>query len=238
MDDNSIDARIAAQDWPTITAALDARGWAILPALIDPESARATAALFDDDARFRSRIVMARHGFGSGDYGYFAHPLPPLVSRLRHSLYPQLTALADRWHERLGNPARFPAAHQDYLARCHDAGQQRPTPLLLRYRSGDYNCLHQDLYGANVFPLQVAILLSRPGSDFTGGDFVITEQRPRQQSRVDVVPLGQGDAVIFAVNHRPVRGSRGDYRVTMRHGVATIRSGERHTLGIIFHDAQ
>ncbi|MBX9859783.1 MAG: 2OG-Fe(II) oxygenase [Sphingomonas sp.] len=225
------------ENWGAISATLDAQGWAVLPALVSPEQAQATAALFDEDARFRSRIVMARHGFGRGHYGYFAQPLPPLVARLRHDLYPPLAMIANRWQARMGSDTRFPDTHADFLARCHAAGQTRPTPLLLCYGPGDYNCLHQDLYGAHAFPLQVAILLSQPGADFTGGNFVLTEQRPRMQSRVDVVPLAQGDAVVFAVNQRPVRGTRGEYRVTMRHGVATVRSGQRHTLGIIFHDA-
>lgn len=225
------------EDWDAVASALDAQGWAVLPALVSPEQARANAALFDDDVRFRSRIVMARHGFGRGHYGYFAQPLPPLVARLRRDLYPPLADIANRWQTRMGSETRFPDTHAEFLAHCHAAGQLRPTPLLLRYGPGDYNCLHQDLYGSHAFPLQVAILLSRPVADFTGGDFVLTEQRPRMQSRVDVVPLVQGDAVVFAVNQRPVRGTRGEYRVTMRHGVATVRSGQRHTLGIIFHDA-
>lgn len=235
--DATIDRHIAAFDWDAIGNALDTRGWAVLPQLIDPDTARAIAALDDRDDCFRSRIIMARHGFGRGTYGYFAYPLPPLVAQLRTAIYPRLAPVADRWHERLGGAERFPVSHADYLARCHAAGQQRPTPLLLRYGQGDFNCLHQDIYGRYAFPLQVAILLSAPGTDFTGGDFVLTEQRPRMQSRVDVVPLAQGDAVIFAVHHRPVRGTRGEYRVTMRHGVSTMRSGKRHVLGIIFHDA-
>lgn len=238
MDKESIDARIAQQDWQACEQALDAQGWGVLPALIDQPAARDTAALFDDDSRFRSRIVMARHGFGNGTYGYFDYPLPPLVAHLRALLYPRLSVLADRWQERLGSAVRFPPTHDAFLARCHAAEQHRPTPLLLRYRTGDYNCLHQDVYGAHCFPLQVAILLSRPETDFSGGAFVVTEQRPRRQSRVDVVPLAQGDAVVFAVNHRPATGTRGDYRVTMRHGVSTVRWGERLTLGIIFHDAR
>jgi hypothetical protein len=181
--------------------------------------------------------MMARHGFGRGEYRYFAYPLPPLVADLRASLYPRLAPLANRWHERMGLPARFPAEHDAFLERCHAAGQRRPTPLLLRYGPGDYNCLHQDLYGDHVFPIQLAILLSRPGADFTGGEFVLTEQRPRMQSRAQVVPLGQGDAVLFAVNQRPQAGTRGDYRVTMRHGVSSVTAGRRHMLGIIFHDA-
>ncbi len=237
MDETEIEARIAAQDWPGTNAALDAGGSAVLPGLLDAGTCAAVAASYDDDALFRSRIVMARHGFGRGTYGYFAYPLPPMVATLRTALYPRLQPIANAWADRLGNDVSFPADHGDFLERCHAAGQRRPTPLLLRYGAGDYNCLHQDLYGDHVFPLQIAILLSRPQEDFTGGDFVLTEQRPRMQSRVEVMPLGQGDAVVFAVNHRPVRGGRGDYRVTMRHGVSTLRSGARHTLGIIFHDA-
>lgn len=236
MDQHAIEAR-RRDDWDAISAMIDAQGWAVLPSLIVPEQARAIAALFDDDAQFRSRIAMARHGFGRGHYGYFAHPLPPLVVQLRRDLYPPLAAIANRWQVRLGSGTRFPDTQAEFLERCHRAGQTRPTPLLLRYGPGDHNCLHQDLYGAHVFPLQVAILLSQPGRDFTGGDFVLTEQRPRMQSRVEVVPLMQGDAVVFAVSQRPVRATRGDFRVTMRHGVATVRSGQRHTLGIIFHDA-
>ncbi|MDB5711870.1 MAG: hypothetical protein JWL96_3940 [Sphingomonas bacterium] len=195
------------------------------------------AGLYDGGAAFRSQVVMARHGFGRGEYKYFAYPLPPLVESLRASLYPHLAPLANRWHERMGMEARFPSDHEAYIARCHEAGQTRPTPLLLRYGKDDYNCLHQDLYGAHVFPLQAAILLSEPDRDFTGGEFVMTEQRPRMQSRAMVVPLRKGDAVIFAVNSQPVQGSRGTYRVNLRHGVSKLRSGHRHTLGIIFHDA-
>ena len=223
---------------PTALATdLDARGWAILPGLLDPATCAAIAAGYDDPAQFRSQVVMARHGFGRGEYRYYRYPLPDPIAGLRTALYSSLVPIANRWHERLGIPTRFPAEHADFLARCHDAGQARPTPLLLRYGPGDYNSLHQDLYGEHVFPLQLAVLLSRPGEDFAGGELVLTEQRPRMQSRVEVVPLGQGDAVVFAVNHRPVAGSRGDYRVAMRHGVSTLRSGRRHTLGIIFHDA-
>lgn len=237
MSTKTIDTHIASYDWHAIGVALDSRGWAVLPQLIDADTARATAALDDSDDCFRSRIVMARHGFGRGTYGYFAYPLPPLVAQLRTAIYPRLAPIADRWHERLGDAERFPASHAAYLARCHADGQQRPTPLLLRYGPGDYNCLHQDVYGVHAFPVQVAVLLSAPGTDFTGGDFVLTEQRPRMQSRAEVVPLAQGDAVIFAVRHRPVQGTRGAYRVTMRHGVSTVRSGERRVLGVIFHDA-
>jgi hypothetical protein len=213
---------------------LDANGWTLLPGLLAPGDCAEATALYDDPEHFRSHVIMARHGYGRGEYRYFRYPLPPLVERLRSELYLRLVPIANAWHERLGNPVRFPATHAAFLARCHAAGQTRPTPLLLRYGAGDYNCLHQDLYGEHVFPLQVAVLLD---DGFTGGDFVLTEQRPRMQSRAEVVPLARGDAVVFAVNHRPVAGSRGDYRVTMRHGVGTIRSGRRHTLGIIFHDA-
>lgn len=230
-------ARIAALDWPAVGASLDRVGWAVLPRLLSATECDDTAALYPQEDVFRSYVQMARHGFGRGEYRYFAYPLPRLVERLRGALYARLVSVANRWHERMGRDERFPADHGDYLARCHTAGQARPTPLLLQYGPGDYNCLHRDLYGAEVFPLQVAVLLSAPGTDFTGGEFVLTEQRPRMQSRAAVVPLGRGDAVIFAVNERPVAGSRGDYRVAMRHGVSELRSGQRHTLGIIFHDA-
>jgi len=235
--DTEIAARVAALDWPAVAAALDREGWAILPGLLAASERDETAALYRQEGLFRSHVQMARHGFGRGEYRYFAYPLPPLVAGLRGALYARLAPVANRWHERMGRDERFPADHADYLARCHSAGQARPTPLLLQYGRGDYNCLHRDLYGAEVFPLQVAVSLSAPGTDFTGGEFVLTEQRPRMQSRAAVVPLGRGDAVIFAVNERPVAGSRGDYRVAMRHGVSEIRSGRRHTLGIIFHDA-
>ena len=218
-----------------LEAALDRDGWALMPKLLAAEECRALAASYGDDAKFRSRIVMARHGFGRGEYKYFAYPLPRRVAELRESLYPRLAPIANRWSERLKGGVRFPPTHHAFLKRCHDAGQTRPTPLLLNYGPGDYNCLHQDLYGEHVFPLQVAILLSK---DFEGGEFVLTEQRPRMQSRASVVPLSQGDGVVFAVNHRPVEGTRGSYRVTMRHGVSMLRAGERHTLGIIFHDAK
>ncbi|NIJ21504.1 hypothetical protein FHS95_003207 [Sphingomonas naasensis] len=226
-----------AIDWISAAEALDANGWAVLPRLLDPESCHALAALYDAPEHFRSHVIMARHGFGRGEYRYFAYPLPDPVQALRTALYPPLAEIANRWHARMGIAQRFPAAHAEWLAQCHAAGQTRPTPLLLRYGPGDYNCLHQDLYGAHVFPLQVAVLLSAPGGDFAGGEFILTEQRPRMQSRAAVVPLGRGDAVVFAVNQRPVRGSRGDYRVTMRHGVSAVHLGRRHTLGIIFHDA-
>lgn len=229
--------RVGRVDWPAASADLDACGRARLPGLIGAPECDALRGLYDDAARFRGRVVMAKHGFGRGEYRYFAYPLPPLVEALRGALYPRLAPIANRWHERMGIAARFPADHRAFLARCHGAGQTRPTPLLLRYGEGDYNCLHQDLYGDHVFPLQVAILLSQPGEDFVGGEFVLTEQRPRRQSRAEVVPLDKGDAAVFAVNSRPVRGARGDYRVTMRHGVSTLRAGHRQTLGIIFHDA-
>lgn len=225
-------------DWTAAAEALDSHGWAVLPALLAPETCVQVAGFYDESERFRSQVIMARHGFGRGEYRYFAYPLPDPVQDLRTRLYPPLAAVANRWHARLGLERRFPPAHAAWLAECHAAGQTRPTPLLLRYGTGDYNCLHQDLYGDHVFPLQLAVLLSAPGRDFAGGEFVLTEQRPRMQSRAAVVPLAQGDAVVFAVNQRPVRGARGDYRVTMRHGVSAVHIGRRHTLGIIFHDAQ
>jgi hypothetical protein len=217
---------------------LDKYGYIIEPALLSAAECNALAALYDDDARFRSKVIMKRHGYGSGEYRYFAYPLPEKIQALRTSLYPALAEIANDWSAAIKSPVRYPDTHEAFLARCHEAGQTRPTPLLLRYQEGDYNCLHQDLYGEHVFPLQAAILLSRPGEDFTGGEFLLTEQRPRMQSRAEVVPLSQGDAVIFAVNERPVRGTKGTYRVKMRHGVSRLRSGKRHTLGIIFHDAK
>ena len=224
-------------DWPRVHADLDMQGCARLPTLLTARECTALRALYDLERPFRSRVVMARHGFGRGEYRYFAYPLPPLVEALRTALYPYLAPLADRWYERMGLAVRFPSDHAAFLERCHRAGQSQPTPLLLQYGPDDYNCLHQDLYGEHVFPLQVAALLSVPGEDFEGGEFVLTEQRPRMQSRAEVVPLTQGDAVVFAVNDRPVRGTRGEYRVKMRHGVSRVRSGRRHTLGVIFHDA-
>jgi hypothetical protein len=228
---------LATYDWTAIAADLDARGWAMLPKLLSAEEAQASAALYDAETGFRKEVIMERHGYGRGRYRYFAYPLPPLVATLRTGLYPRLAPIANRWHERMGIDIRFPGDHAAFIDRCHAGGQLRPTPLILRYGAGDYNCLHQDLYGEHVFPLQAAILLSEPEADFTGGHLVLTEQRPRMQSRPDVVPLRRGDAVIFAVNQRPVRGGRGDYRVAMRHGVSTLHSGQRHTMGIIFHDA-
>ena len=232
------EARVGAYDWRRIAGELDAQGAAVLEGLLSPAECRRVASLYPEDGRFRSRVVMARHGFGRGEYKYFAYPLPEPVAGLRSALYPRLAPVANDWNARMGLALRFPAAHADFLAFCREAGQTRPTPLLLQYDPGDYNCLHQDLYGDLAFPLQVAVLLSEPGRDHTGGEFVLTEQRPRMQSRPEVVPLRQGDAVAFAVHHRPVQGTRGVYRVNMRHGVSRVRSGRRHTLGIIFHDAR
>jgi uncharacterized protein len=225
-------------DWSRVEAELNEIGCAVAPSLLSAKECAALAGLYDDDARFRSRVVMARHNFGRGEYKYFSYPLPEPVAALRAAAYPPLAAIANRWYETLGLAPRFPAKHPEFLKRCHEAGQTRPTPLLLRYGAADYNCLHQDLYGEQVFPIQATVLLSAPGRDFSGGEFVLTEQRPRMQSRAEVVPLGQGDAVFFAVNQRPMRGARGWYRVTMRHGVSRIREGHRMTLGLIFHDAK
>jgi hypothetical protein len=233
-----IAARIDALDWAHAVSDLDAQGCAVLTQLLAPDECRALAALYPDDPRFRSRIVMGRHGFGRGEYKYFSYPLPDLIAQLRPALYAKLCGIANRWNESMGIEIRYPDKHEAFLKRCHDAGQARPTPLLLQYEAGDYNCLHQDLYGEHVFPLQVAILLSEPGRDFQGGEFVLTEQRPRMQSRAEVVALTQGDAVAFAVHHRPVQGTRGTYRVNLRHGVSRLRAGRRHTVGIIFHDAK
>jgi hypothetical protein len=230
--------RIGALGWERVTRDLDDRGSAVLDGLLSPDECRTLAALYPEDAVFRSRIVMARHGFGRGEYKYFAYPLPEIVSGLRTALYPRLAPIANRWNEAMRIDVRYPNRHAEFLERCHAAGQRKPTPLLLQYDADDYNCLHQDVYGEHVFPLQVAVLLSDPMLDFTGGELVMTEQRPRMQSRAEVVPLRQGDGVVFAVHHRPVRGTRGVYRVNLRHGVSRIRSGRRHTMGIIFHDAQ
>lgn len=237
---DELSARVAGLDWAGLERELGEQGCAVTRALLTAEECRQLAALYalpEDSEVFRNRIVMARHGFGRGEYRYFAYPLPPLVAELRASLYPRLAPLANAWHATMGLPVRFPDSHAEFLARCHAAGQPRPTPLLLQYAAGDYNCLHQDLYGEHVFPLQVAFLLSEPGRDFTGGEFVLTEQRPRMQSRPMVLSLRQGDAVIFAVHHRPVTGTRGSYRVQLRHGVSRLHAGQRHTLGVIFHDA-
>jgi hypothetical protein len=235
---SDIPSRIDAIDWARATGDLDAQGCAVLRNLLTPEECRTIVALYPDDTHFRSRVVMGRHGFGRGEYKYFSYPLPSLIEQLRPALYAKLNGVANRWNEAMGIDIRYPAVHEAFLKRCHEAGQTRPTPLLLQYEPGDYNCLHQDLYGEHVFPLQVAILLSEPGRDFTGGEFVLTEQRPRMQSRAEVVPLAQGDAVAFAVHHRPAQGTRGAYRVNLRHGVSRIRSGHRHTVGVIFHDAK
>jgi uncharacterized protein len=237
VDDQAFASGLQA-DWDRVGSELNAHGSAVLEKLLTQTDCEGLAGRYADAAGFRCRIVMSRHGFGRGEYKYFSYPLPEPIASLRAALYPPLSAIANDWNARLGIATRYPPAHAEFLARCHKAGQSRPTPLLLQYGPDDYNCLHQDVYGDLVFPLQVAILLSEPGRDFTGGEFVITEQRPRMQSRAEVVPLRQGDGVIFAVHHRPVAGSRGDYRVNLRHGVSRIRSGQRHTLGIIFHDAR
>jgi hypothetical protein len=234
----SVATRVATLDWSAMAASLDAEGCARTGPLLTADECEALSASYPSDPPFRSRVVMARHGFGRGEYKYFAYPLPDLVLRLRTALYSKLATIANRWNEAMSIAVRFPGEHQDFLKRCHQAGQPRPTPLLLQYGPGDYNCLHQDLYGEHVFPLQATVLLSKPGADFSGGEFVLTEQRPRMQSRAEVVTLRQGEAVIFPVHHRPVRGTRGIYRVNMRHGVSRIREGHRHTLGVIFHDAK
>ena len=230
-------SRHEAIDWPAISSDLDAQGWAVMPKLLSAKECDDVSSVYKKDEGFRSKIVMARHGFGRGEYKYLAYPLPPLIETLRTALYPHFAPIANNWHDAMGMDVRFPTVHAQFIKRCHAAGQTRPTPLLLQYARDDYNCLHQDLYGKHVFPLQVAILLSEPGEDFEGGEFVLTEQRPRMQSRAMVVPLKKGDAVVFAVNSRPVQGTRGFYRVNLRHGVSKLRSGNRHTLGIIFHDA-
>ena len=233
----SIHERVAGLDWAAIQAALHAQGYATTGPLLTASEARTLATGYAEEAPYRGRVVMARHGFGQGEYKYFTYPLPPLVEQLRQQLYPRLAPVANAWQSVLGQALRFPAELKEMLARCHEAGQTRPTPLILKYGKGDYNCLHQDLYGEHVFPLQVAFLLSDPGTDFAGGDFVLVEQRPRMQSRPHVVPLRQGEAVIFAVHHRPIQGIRGVYRVNLRHGVGTVRRGQRYTAGVIFHDA-
>jgi uncharacterized protein len=236
--ETDIAARAAAIDWMQATSDLDAQGCAVLKGLLTTEECHALTALYPEDKIFRSRVVMGRHGFGRGEYKYFSYPLPQPIAELRPQLYARLQPIANRWNEAMDIDTRYPDSHEAFLARCHKAGQLRPTPLLLQYGEDDYNCLHQDLYGEHVFPLQVAILLSEPRRDFEGGEFVLTEQRPRMQSRAEVVPLGQGDGVAFAVHVRPVRGTRGFYRVNMRHGVSRLRSGRRHTVGVIFHDAK
>jgi uncharacterized protein len=234
----NVSERVASIDWRHVADDLDARGNAIVERLLEPTECDALRAAYARDELFRSRVVMERHGFGRGEYKYFDYPLPDVIAKLRTTIYPHLASVANRWNDAIGVDVRYPETHAAYIKRCHAAGQRRPTPLLLQYGVGDYNCLHQDLYGEHVFPLQLTVLLSRPEEDFSGGEFVITEQRPRMQSRAEVVPLRRGDAVIFAVHHRPVRGARGVYRVNLRHGVSRVRSGHRHTLGIIFHDAK
>lgn len=229
---------IETHDWNLTAAELNQQGWSMIGGALAPHDADAIAASYGRQDQFRSTIVMARHGFGRGEYKYFAYPLPAIVASLRSAIYPRLSPIANAWNELMGIDTRYPAEHAAFIARCHEAGQTRPTPLLLQYGEGDYNALHQDLYGEHVFPLQVAFLLSEPEMDFTGGEFVLTEQRPRMQSRAEVVPLRKGDAVIFTVHHRPQRGTKGYYRVNMRHGVSRLRSGRRHTLGVIFHDAR
>jgi hypothetical protein len=229
--------RVDGLDWQGIARDLDQQGNAVVKQLLSPEECRAIAGLYSNEDVFRSRVVMERHGFGRGEYKYFSYPLPPLLSELRTAVYPHLVPVANRWNEAMRIDVRYPCNHADFVERCHQAGQTRPTPLLLQYGPGDYNCLHQDLYGEHVFPLQLAILLSDPGAEFTGGEFIMTEQRPRTQTRPMVVPLRQGDGVVFAVHNRPVQGTRGVYRVNLRHGVSAVRSGHRHTVGVIFHDA-
>ena len=236
--ETSIDDRVEALDWADVATHLDSHGWAMIEKMLTAEECQALAALYGDDSRFRSHIIMARHGFGRGEYKYFSYSLPDIIRDLRTALYTRLVPIANRWNELMGIDVRYPDAHADFIKRCHEAGQTRPTPLLLQYGVDDYNCLHQDLYGEHAFPFQAAFLLAEPEKDFTGGEFVLTEQRPRMQSRVEVVPLHRGDGVIFAVHHRPVQGTRRTYRVNLRHGVSRLRSGRRHTAGVIFHDAK
>lgn len=230
--------RVARYDWPNLTRELDSFGCVVMQRILSPEECREISGLYADESHFRSHVHMARHGFGKGEYRYFKYPLPQMLDGLRTALYPRLAEVANEWNRRMGMDLRYPMEHPPFLEQCHQQGQTRPTPLLLQYVAGDFNCLHQDIYGDLAFPLQVAILLSEPGKDFTGGEFVLTEQRPRMQSRAEVVPLRQGDAVAFAVHNRPVQGTKGNYRVNLRHGVSRVRSGMRHTLGIIFHDAK
>ncbi|HEY6356380.1 MAG TPA: 2OG-Fe(II) oxygenase [Burkholderiaceae bacterium] len=234
---DDLHSRIAGIDWPHVAAELDTQGAATIQRLLTRAQCEALASLYVRDDVFRSRVVMSRHGFGQGEYRYWRYPLPPLVAELRTMFYERLAPIANRWHEAMGHAVRFPDSHTEFIARCHAAGQCKPTPLLLHYEAGDYNCLHQDLYGEHVFPLQLVLLLSEPGRDFEGGEFVMTEQRPRRQSRAMVLPLQQGDAAVIAVRHRPVRGARGFHRVNLRHGVSRVHSGQRDTAGIIFHDA-
>ena len=238
VDPVDIDRRVEAVDWASASTHLDGYGWAMLGKLLTADECKSIVGLYEDDRRFRSHVVMARHGFGRGEYKYFTYPLPDIVADLRRAIYPNLVPIGNRWNESMRIDVHYPDAHADFIARCHQAGQTRPTPLLLQYAAGDYNALHQDLYGEHVFPLQLTILLSEPEQDFTGGEFVLTEQRPRMQLRAEVVPLRRGDAVVFAVHHRPVHGTRGTYRVNLRHGVSRLRSGHRRTVGVIFHDAK
>jgi hypothetical protein len=233
----AIEARVDSVDWKHVQAEIDAQGWAVVPKLLTHAEADFVAGLYHQEEGFRSHVIMARHGFGRGEYKYFGYKLPPLIQGLRTAAYPHLAPIANQWHERMGKEMRFPDEHAAFLDRCHQAGQTRPTPLLLEYAAGDYNCLHRDLYGEHVFPMQIAILLDQPGEDFMGGEFVMTEQRPRMQTRAMVLPLRKGDAAIFAVNSRPMKGLRGDYQVNVNHGVSKLYSGKRHTLGVIFHDA-
>ena len=237
-DTKTIEARVEKIDWTAVSADLDAYGWAGCKDLLTADECADISGLYADSRKFRSHVIMAQHGFGRGEYKYFSYPLPEMIAGLRTAIYPHLAPIANRWNESMGIQVRYPDSHARFIERCHQAGQTRPTPLLLQYGAGDYNALHQDVYGEHVFPLQLAILLSEPERDFTGGEFVLTEQRPRMQSRAEVVPLRQGDGVVFAVHHRPVEGTRGSYRVNLRHGVSRLRSGRRHTLGIIFHDAK
>jgi hypothetical protein len=234
----TIAQRIESLHWDTISVELDANGSAVIGPLLSPAQCRTLINEYDNEDLYRSRVVMARHGFGRGEYKYFTRPLPTVIAELRESFYPYLAEIANRWNEAMSIDVRYPAVHEAFEARCHEAGQTKPTPLILKYGAGDFNCLHQDVYGEHAFPLQIAFLLSTPGGDFTGGEFTLTEQRPRMQSRVEVVPLGQGMGVIFPVHHRPVNGTRGTYRVNMRHGVSRVRSGQRFTIGVIFHDAK
>ena len=237
LSSTGIHARVDGVDWTKVHSDLDAQGWAVVPKLLTDAEADSIARLYPLEQGFRSHVIMARHGFGRGEYKYFSYPLPPLIHALRSAAYPHLVPIANQWHDRMGKDIRFPDDHAAFLDRCHQAGQVRPTPLLLEYAPEDYNCLHRDLYGEHVFPLQIAILLDRPGIDFEGGEFVMTEQRPRMQTRAMVLPLKKGDAAVFAVNSRPMKGTRGDYQVKLNHGVSKLYSGKRHTMGIIFHDA-
>jgi uncharacterized protein len=230
--------RIESFNWDAINVELDAYGAAVVGPLLSPGQCKTLIHEYDNDDLYRSRVIMTRHGFGRGEYKYLTYPLPSVIAELRESLYTNLAEIANRWNEAMGIDVRYPVEHEAFKARCHEAGQMKPTPLILKYGAGDYNCLHQDIYGEHVFPLQIAFLLSKPSEEFTGGEFTLTEQRPRMQSRVEVVPLGQGMGVIFPVHHRPVKGTRGTYRVNMRHGVSRVRSGQRFTMGVIFHDAK